>query len=222
LELFGPPPRPPEQELFGPPALAPGSDPDTFGADLQNFGAALAISGALTSAIGAFYQVDSQKYQLKSQALSLEFQRNIANINARAFEIDAAAILEAGRRQRLTRGFVAGQEAGRERVSQAARGISADSASAVEAQASLDFARDVDLFTIDANALRAANAARRGATDARNQAALAGVSARNVRASASALSPALAAGTSLVSSTGRISSDIARNRRLNRLFGGGG
>jgi hypothetical protein len=187
---------------------------------LSNFGLLMAGTGALVSSIGSFYAAKTAQYKFESDALSLDFQQTISNINARAAEFDAQQALEAGKQRKALATLRFGQLKAESRVSAAARGVQAGVGSAAEVQASIEFAKDVDAFTIDSNAFRAARAARRRALDFRNQAGAAGVGAANARSSRRSLNPALAAFTTALGGVGRVGSDFARNRRLDRLFGG--
>jgi hypothetical protein len=174
----------------------------------------------LTGAIGSFYAAKSQQYELRSQQLSLEYQQNIANLNARLAEADARAIIEAGHHAVGLSTLRAGQIEAANRAATAARGVQAGVGSAAEVQASLAFARESDAITIDANAARQAAQARLRAVDLSNRGLLAGVSASNIRRTASGISPGLAGFTSLLSGTSRIAGQQARSRRLQSLFGG--
>jgi hypothetical protein len=182
--------------------------------DLEAGGNILAVAGLVTAAIGSFYQAESQKTQLKSQALSLDFQQNIANINARAAEQDAAAIFAAGRRRLAQITLRFGQVRGAQVTATAARGIQAGVGSAAEVAASIRLATIVDALTIDANTLRGIQAARRRQIQFENQALLAGVSARNVRGSERSISPGLQAFTTLLGGAGGVASGIAQRSRF--------
>ncbi len=180
---------------------------------LGSAGPILSIAGALTGALGAFYSAKADQYRLRSQALDLEFESSIANINARQAELDAESIFEAGAREKALRTLQFGQVKGAARASQAARGIQAGVGSAAEVQASIDFARELDAFTIDANTVRAAGEARRRAVDQRNAALLSRVSAQNIRSAAGSISPGLAAAGSLLGSAPLVASQFAAFER---------
>jgi len=178
---------------------------------LETFGNVSQIAGTVNQAIGGFFEAEAQRGELKSQALSFDFQKSIANINARAAEQDAHAFIEAGRRQRALSTLRAGQVAGDTRAAQAASGIQAGVGSAAEVRTSQEFTKELDAFAIDANAFRQASAARRRAVDLRNQAQLARVSAENVRGLRRSISPALAAGTTLLSGSADVARSFASN-----------
>ena len=159
-------------------------------------GALTALIGALTSAVGSFYAAEQAKYQAKSQALALDFQSQMSAINARTAERAAQSYIEAGRRQKMTRGLQAGQERGSTRASFGARGVAG--AATRDILAAQQLAKELDFINIDANTVRAANAARTGAVNFRNQSLLTRTSAENVRATARTIRPGLLASTTLL------------------------
>jgi hypothetical protein len=178
------------------------------GGGLEDFGQVTAVAGALLSSIGAFYGVQSQRYQLRSRSLSLLFQASTAGLNAQVAEIDAAAILEAGKFEKGLSTLRFGQIKATSATQQAAAGVQAGVGSAGEVQASIELAKDIDSLTIERNAVRAAGAARLRAVNFRNQAALARVSAANVRRFSSTLSPGLAGLTSLIGGSSQVASSF--------------
>lgn len=171
-------------------------------------GLGLAITGALVGAVGSFYAAKSQQYQLRSQALSLEFEQSLANLNARQAELDAHDILRAGQQEAGRVTLRAGLARGSTRASQSARGIVGGVGSAAEVVASGDLVKELDVHTINSNAVRAAGQARIRAVNARNRASLLGVSARNIRGTAGTINPGVAAFTSLLGSGASIGSQF--------------
>jgi hypothetical protein len=186
--------------------------------NLQTFGIVLGIGGALTSAVGAYYSVLGQRYQLRSQALSRDFEASIAGFNARAAERDAQALIQAGQQRKGLSTLRFGQLKAASRTRTAAAGVQAGVGSAAEVQASIEAVKEIDSLTIELNAVRAAGAARTRAVDFRNRALFARVSAANARRSAGALSPGLAAATSLLGGAGRVSSQFLDQERFNLLL----
>lgn len=183
-------------------------------------GMILEIGGALTGAVGAFFAADAQKDQLKSQAMAAEHQQNMAAINARNAEREADAIMRDAERDIARVTMRAGAEKSARRASLAAGGIRLGVGTAAEIQATGDLLKEMDVYTVNSNAVRASNAARLRAVDIRNQGRAAGVSARNLFATSASLSPGVSAGTSLLSSAGRIARQWASDRRL-ASYGGG-
>ena len=84
-------------------------------------------------------------------------------------------------------------------------------------QASIEYAKQADVYQVNSNAVRAAAAARAQAVNATNESNLARVSAANLRGTAGSLNPYLAAGTSALESASGISQQwLARNRWRNK------
>jgi hypothetical protein len=183
-----------------------------FNENLSSLGLWTNIAGSALQAVGTYYAVKSQKAQLESQALSLEHQASISAINARAAEQDAQAILDAAQIEQANVSAQYGQVKGEAKAALAGRGIEGGGSSA-EVLASIEYAKTADVYQINANAVRAANAARTGSVNATNEASLARASAGNVRSTASSLNPYLAtAGSSLASASNISDQWLARNR----------
>lgn len=181
-----------------PPAAAPSSTMAT-GDFLSTFGTFLGFAGMVNAAIGAYAEAESAKYQARSQAMDLELQASMSQINARAAEQDANAILDAARKESGALSAEYGQIREQNLLTQATSGVTGEG-SAAEVQASIELARQQDTMQIDANAVRAAAARRAEATNQRNAALMGGVSARNLRGTAASISPAMAATTSILGS----------------------
>lgn len=171
---------------------------------LGGVGAVMAVAGVAMSAIGSYYSAVSQRYAARSQALDLEFQGTMADLNARAAELEAQGLLEAGQleKARVTQQY--GALGSAVRVRQAAAGLQAGVGSAAEVQVSIEAAKEIDALTIERNAVRAAGVSRMRAVDFRNRALLARTSARSVRQMAGTISPGLAAFTSLLGGAGQV------------------
>ena len=176
-------------------------------------GFSMQAGGALLSVVGNYYQALNQRSLQESQALEFDFQAEMAKINARALEGDAQDIRRAGRAEigRLT--LAAGQEMAARRAQAASRNLAAGSGTTAEIQASAEIMKQIDALTIDSNAMRQANAARRGATNERNRALLAGVSAINARATARGINPYAAATNSLLKDGGNLFLQYQSDRR---------
>ena len=182
---------------------APSAGPSGLGA----FSVAMSVAGALNSAIGGFYAAKSQQYQLKSQALNAEFQAGMASINARAQEIEAQSVLRSGQQAIGMATMRAGQEQAARRASLGARGVAAGVGSTREVAASAEYAKQLDVFAINTNAVQAAEARRMQAVNYRNQAAMGRMTAQNLRSGASSISPGSAAFSSLLGGAGSVASN---------------
>lgn len=175
-------------------------------AGLGPFGLILGAAGAVMGSIGSYYSAFSERYQLESEALNKDFEASIAGVNAASAELDAQAALQVGKseKSRLTLGY--GQTKATSRVRQAAGGLQAGVGSSAEVQSSTEVAKELDALTVERGALRAAGASRTRAVGFRNQAALARVSAQNLRGTAGSINPYVSALTSLIGGAGQVSS----------------
>jgi len=170
---------------------------------MNNAGLAMSIAGALQAGIGAFYSAQNVKDQL-------EFQAEMNAINARMAERTAQSILLAGQKEQGRISLKAGKVKGAQRASQAARGIALGEGNAAEEIATTDLMKEMDMYTINANAVRQAWAARTQSVNAANESLLQGVSAQGI-------SPYMAAGTSLMNSGASVASSWYQRRSMNRL-----
>lgn len=198
-----------------PDAIAAPPSTGVPGAGLEAAGTVLQFAGLLQSAIGAYFAADAQKHLAKTQALSAEFEQSMSEINARSAEIEADNIMKAGGEEISRSGMEFAQVKEENRASTAAAGIEGGG-SAAEVQASIELTRRLEAFTINKNRVQAAGAARMRAVDARNRGAIAGVSARNLRSTASTIRPEVSAAGSLIGSAGQLASFWAANRRGGR------
>jgi hypothetical protein len=158
--------------------------------DENNWLGVQAGSGTL-SAFSAFMGVIAQKQALRTQA-------DIAQINAEASERQAQQRLAVGQREEQRSMLATANLKGRQRTGYAARNIDLGEGSAAQVLASTDVMGKIDANTIAANAVRDAWGYRTQATNYSNQAA-------QSRGAAGAMSPALAVGTSLLSSAATVS-----------------
>lgn len=198
------------------------------------------IAGMASSAIGSYYgakiqqeqlkaQASSLRYQSQSQSMTLQFQKDLATINAGLAENDAQQILLAGEREagQISRRY--GRAKSSNRASMAARGIQLGEGSAAEVEASIDLAKETDMLTINANRVRAAESARMQRTNYMTQAMMSGVSAANVagagaisagnlEASASSISPFVNMSTSLLGNASAVLNTWYRDDQIKRLL----
>lgn len=178
-----------------------------------------AIFGGLTSAVGSFFAAKQASYQLKSQASSYRFQSDMQAINARAAENDAQSILESGKSQVAQYTMAAGQQKQGARASMAGRGIALGQGSAADVEASMDLVKDMDVLTINSNAVRAAAAERMQATNYRNASLLLRTSGNNADMGARTISPFMTATTSLIGSATRLANTWNNNKRARYMMG---
>mgnify|MGYP001609738091 CR=1 FL=1 len=150
------------------------------------------IGGMATSAIGSYFSAATQKATLKGQAA-------VADINARISELGAQSALYQGQQQVGALTLNAGRLKSSQRAAMAANGIALGVGSAAEIQASTDIMKEIDMATVESNAVRDAFGHRTQAMNFENE-------ARTKRATAGAISPFGSAASSLLGSAGTVAS----------------
>lgn len=185
---------------------------------MASFGTAMSIGGFLTQAVGAYYAAESQRYTLKSQAMDLKYRASMASLNARAAEEDAVLAISAGQQQAGRVGLQYRQVKSSMQASAAARGLQLGVGSQAEGAASVEYAKEVDMIAINANAVRAANAARARAVGMRNEARMSAASARGLEMQRGAISPGMSAGASLLAGAGTVARDWATMERQSARY----
>ena len=187
---------------------------------LQIGGNIASIFGAFTGAIGSYYSLKSQQNQLKMQAQNAAFAAQMTRINRRAAEFTATQVGQQGQAAAGQYTMRAGQARAGARTGMAARGIALGQGTAKEVVASMDLVKEIDRLAINASTVRAQEAARLQAFNLGTQATMAGISARNLEATAGTIYPGLSLGTSLLGSATDIAGQWARNRRIEELLMG--
>lgn len=178
------------------------------------------IFGAVTGAVGSFYAAQSQQNQLKMQAQNQRFAAEMALINQRGAEFTAGQIGREGQARFGAYSMRAGQARASAQASLAARGAVLGVGSAKEIVGSMDLMKEIDRLNISAATVREQEAARLQAFNLGTQATMAGISARNLEATAGTIYPGLSLGTSLLGSATDIAGQWARNRRVEELLMG--
>jgi len=153
----------------------------------RNAAVAAGIFSELAGAYANFAAVRSQQMQLRSEASAQAHHANMLAFDRRAAERRAQQILQEGQDQAAMLGLEGGQRRGALRARAAARGVTGQSAR--EAELSDQLIQDLDIYHVNLAAVRAANAARREATEIDNRALFARTSAQNLRSSARAAQP---------------------------------
>jgi hypothetical protein len=172
---------------------------------MSKLGLFTASLGAISSAIGGFYAAKTAQYEAKSAASNYQFQSDMDALNARSSEIDAQSILEASKSDIQQYTMQAGQQKASVAAATAHRGVVAGVGSARDVSASMDVVKDIDVMTINSNAVRAAWAKRTQATNYRNNSLLENTSAVNARRFADSISPGGIMTASLLGSASRLS-----------------
>ena len=201
----------PQNLSIGPSASARGdfgpfniSSPQTA----QSIGLASSLFGVASQAIGTYYSAKSQQDNLK-------FQAEMAKINARMAETQAQHIMDEARAAIGQVGLKAGKIKGAQRAAMAANGVRLGVGSAKEVVATTDLMKEIDSLTINANAVRAAGAARMQGANYAGQAAMA-------QGSAGTISPFGLGATSLLTGAGQVAGTYYQNKMLRDLAARGG
>jgi hypothetical protein len=197
----------------------------TGAATMRNAGMMMTVMGGINSAVGGYYAAESQRYQDKSQALNLGYQADIAAINSRSAEYSAQSTLEAGKSQIANMTMAAGQATASTTATMAAHGIRLGQGSAQDITASQNIVKDINAYTIDANATRAAAQDRTQATNFSNQALLDRTSAANATRSANSISPFSAMTSSLLTTAASVGQQWNTSQQAKMMYGyyaGGG
>lgn len=206
--------------VYNQPGMTPGSGSSMFSAG--NFALATQIMGGVNSAVGGYFQAQAQQYQDKSQAVNLQYQSDMAAINARNSEYQAESDMRAGQSQIENYTMQEGQQASASAANSAARGLRAGVGTTQDVAASQTLVKDINVYNINSNAVREASAARDQATSYQNQSNLDNVSAANANRSASSISPFTAATSSLLTSASSIASNWNNSQRMKMYLANGG
>lgn len=149
--------------------------------------------GGIMSAVGGYYSASAQKASLKAQAA-------IADTNARIAELGAQSALQQGQQQVASLTLQAGQLKSRQRATMAANGIDLGIGSAAEIQASTDIMKEIDMATVEANAVRSAWGYRTQAVNYQNEALMQRATAKGISPGATLASSLLGTATSVAGS----------------------
>ena len=144
-------------------------------------------------ALGAWMSASANQSMLRGQA-------DIADINATTAERSAQSALLAGQREEQRSSLATANLKGAQITGFAANGVDLGQGSAARVLTDTDILGAIDKNTIAANAVRSAWGYRTQATNYQNE-------ALQKRAGASAISPLMAAGTSLLNSAGSVASN---------------
>lgn len=194
----------------GPPAPAPAAPAAPVGP--SNWLVAAAVFGQLSQAYAGFSAARLASYEAKAHASAYGYRARMLELDRRQAEIRAESILAQGQDEVGRVGLEAGQRRAAITAATAARGVEAGVGTAAEVQASERLIQQIEAYHINLGAVRAANAARAGATAIANEALLARTSAGNLRRSARAARPetALVAG---LGEAGLLGYQLANYRR---------
>lgn len=169
---------------------------------------ALALQGvgAGLGAIGAYSEARSKKS-------ALNYEADVALLNAEQAEQRAQISLEQGQFQTNQVRRAAAQEKGTARQQYAAGGVVVGYGSAAEVAANIDMLSDMDAEQAEINAIRAAWGHRADKVNRQND-------ARSKRASAKSIDPFMSAATSLIGSAGSMASSYGAAKKAGTVGGG--
>lgn len=150
----------------------------------------LSTFGAVNSAIGSYYQAEAQKN-------NLQFQSEMAKINAQIGEINAQSVILGGQRAQQNSRLRTAHLKSAQRVGMAANGIDLGSKTATNILTSTDYMGEIDANTIELNAIRAAWGYRTQSTNSM-------ATARMNQAAADSINPFGTATGSLLGNSGSV------------------
>lgn len=151
------------------------------------------ISGMLMSTVGAYYGARSQRD-------NLQFNAEVADLNARMAERNAQSSLQRGQQAASEVSRRAGQLQSRQRVSLAASGVDLGEGSAAEMIASTDVMKEIDMHTAETNAVYEAWGYRVQGMNYQNEASAARATTSGIRATGAAAASLLSAAGGVASS----------------------
>ncbi len=181
---------------------------------LSQLGKASVIGGlgsTLTGVIGAYYASESEKYKTKSQALSLEHKKDMALFNMRMKESQAQHLNRVFNSQYQIATLKAGAAKSKARTSFAARGIQMGVGSTKDAFVSDEIMKEIDKITMNSNKVRAISNKRLEAVGLGIQADSYGLSASNLFATASQISPWMNMSSSLLTGAAGVLGNLPTN-----------
>lgn len=157
----------------------------------------LGAAGMGMSALGALSGANAAKNSAQMSQVQLNFQADMARINAQLNESNAQATLLAGERQEQNIRLKTAQLKSTQRASMAANGIDLGSDTATNILTTTDVMGEIDAETAASNAVRAA-------WGYRTQGANATAEAMMKKASADSINPSMSFTTSLLGNAGQV------------------
>jgi len=172
----------------------------------QGIANAMNTLGPIVSLLGVFQKGLGAYSSAQNAKKNLEYQSQISAINARMAEVTSQEIYRAGEIEQGNVSLKAGKVIGSQRASQGARGIVAGVGNAAEEIATTNLMKETDRYSINAATVRQAMAAKTQAVNYRNQGIMQG-------ASASSISPIMAAVPSMLEGAGRVAGEWYKKQR---------
>jgi hypothetical protein len=156
-------------------------------------------AGVFLQGLGMLSSANAAKASAESTQTQLNFQANLADINARINETQAQQTLLTGQREEQKSRIATANLKGTQRASLAANGVDLGVGSAAQILTSTDVMGEIDAETIQSNAIKSAWGYR---TQGANQTA----QATSSRAAAGAISPDSAFTSTLLGGAGQVAS----------------
>ena len=179
--------------------------------DLSPLGQAGIITqgfGAVSGAVGSFYAASAEKYKTKSLALSLQHKKDMALFNMRQKESQAQHLNRMFNKRYQIMTLKQGKAKSKNIVSIASRGGVRGVGSNLESMISNDILAEIDKITMNSNKVRAVQNKRLEGVGLSIQGDMYGVSASNMFATASSISPFMNMSSSLLTGTGNVLSSL--------------
>ena len=179
--------------------------------DLSPLGQAGIITqgfGAVSGAVGSFYAASAEKYKTKSLALSLQHKKDMALFNMRQKESQAQHLNRMFNKRYQIMTLKQGKAKSKNIVSIASRGGVRGVGSNLESMISNDILAEIDKITMNSNKVRAVQNKRLEGVGLAIQGDMYGVSASNMFATASSISPFMNMSSSLLTGTGNVLSSL--------------
>ena len=179
--------------------------------DLSPLGQAGIITqgfGAVSGAVGSFYAASAEKYKTKSLALSLEHKKDMSLFNMRQKESQAQHLHRTFNKRYQIMTLKQGAAKSKNVVSIASRGGVRGVGSNLESMISNDILAEIDKITMNSNKVRAVQNKRLEGVGLAIQGDMYGVSASNMFATASSISPFMNMSSSLLTGTGNVLSSL--------------
>ena len=164
--------------------------------------------GAVSGAVGSFYAASAEKYKTKSLALSLQHKKDMSLFNMRQKESQAQHIMRSFNKQYQIMTLKQGRAKSKNIVSIASRGGVRGVGSNLESMISNDILAEIDKITMNSNKVRAVQNKRLQGVGLAIQGDMYGVSASNMFATASSISPFMNMSSSLLTGTGNVLSSL--------------
>ena len=175
---------------------------------LDKFSVVSGVTGLLGGAYGAFAQARSEKLKTKSLALQLEHKRDMTLFNMRQKESQAQWLQQVFNKQYQIKTLEMGAKRSTARTSFASRGIQMGVGSTKDVFVSSEILNKIDALTMNSNKVRAATSKRLEAVDIGIRGDMYGLSASNMFATASSISPYMNMTSSLMTGASNVISSL--------------